>query len=99
MYLESLDRAVRSAIVDGDAHSDGLSLPDPRLLQLLQSEPPSETQLRVVAAGRTADDGTEQSHGATGRCGNLRLTSIAATQLLPGLVEPELHTLLPVLVE
>ena len=69
-------------------------------LQLLEGETASQSGLHVVLLRGAVDNGAEQSaSGARSDRGSLRLAEQSAASLLSGLIEPGLHTLIPVLLE
>ena len=69
-------------------------------LQLLEGETASQSGLHVVLLRGAVDNGAEQSAGgARSDRGSLRLAEQSAASLLSGLIEPGLHTLIPVLLE
>ena len=69
-------------------------------LQLLQRETTSHAGLHVVFLRGTVYDGTQESaSGARSDGSGLLLAEQSAASLLSSLIEPGLHTLIPILLE
>lgn len=97
--LESLDAAVLTTEINGDADGVGKLAGNLGSLQLLKSETTASTLATVVALGGAANDGAKSLQRTGGNAGGLFSTSGTARSLLASLVEMNANALLPVLAE
>lgn len=97
--FETFLGSVAATVVDGDTEREGLLATDTGSLELLLGESTTGTELHVVALGRASNGGAEELSGTESCLDGLCLSVKAARVLLAGLIEPGLHTGLPVLAE
>ena len=110
--LQRLHAAVHTTMIHSNTDRQSLTGVDSGLLfhytpnqtethlQLLQSETTTQSGFHVVLLRSAADNGTEQSSSrARSDRGSLFLTEQSAASLLSSLIEPGLHTAIPVLLK
>jgi hypothetical protein len=97
--LEAFLGSVAATVVNGDTKGEGLLATDTGSLELLLGESTTGTELHVVALSGASNGGAEELSRTESGLDCLGLTVKAARVLLAGLVEPGLHTGLPVLAE
>ena len=97
--LESLNRLVLSAGINGNADRQGLGVDDAGSLELLARETAASTDLAVVLDGVGTDGRSQQVQRSGSNGSSLLSTSSSSAGLLTGLVQVDTDTLLPVLSE
>lgn len=97
--LETFLGSVAATVVNGDTERKSLLATDTGSLELLLGETTTSTELHVVALGGASNGGAEELSRAESSLDGLGLAMEAARVLLAGLVEPGLHTGLPILAE
>mmetsp|Transcript_20653 Transcript_20653/g.38855 ORF Transcript_20653/g.38855 Transcript_20653/m.38855 type:complete len:237 (-) Transcript_20653:23-733(-) len=97
--LETFLGTVLTAVINGDTDGHGFPLGDASSLQLSKSESTSSTDLEVVFDSLTVDDRTKLADRTRSELSGPGFTSLAAGDLLGGLVEPCFDEPLPVLAE
>lgn len=98
--MEGLGGLVSPPWVHGDADGASHFLMDTSHPEFLQAEAPASSDLGVVAHRGAPHDGPDGSgRGARGDAARFRLPGLASADLACRLVEPSVHSPLPVLVE
>ena len=100
VLLHSLNRAVLTTVIYSNADGESLAAVDLGGLELLKGESTAEARAGVVADGLALYNRSQgTSNGARESLAGLLLAKSGSLACLGGLIEPGLHTALPLLLE